>query len=364
MRRQVYIVLVLLVLSLAFSAPEAGAVLRVRRPAGPGIWYPADPAELRQSVEQYVEKAEDLPLPGRYAGCVVPYASYEVCGEVAGHAFKPLQRGQYDRVVVLAPATQSAFRGCSIAAVHVYRTPLGDIPLDGPAIGELTSSLIQFRAVSYRPEAYVGGVDHAPRVKLHENEYSLEVVLPFLQVQLGEFKLVPIIVGDLKGYRGQRDEDAIRTILQQLRKLIDDRTFVVVCSNFTQYGPSHDYTPFRENIPQGIASLDMEAFELVKGRDYDGFCRYLARTRNPIQGQLPISFLMRLLAPSAKGVLLRYDTSGRISGNTVPSISYAAIAFFDPKARPAVPRPLSVDTSAAGGQPASEDTGNGDSGSQ
>jgi AmmeMemoRadiSam system protein B len=60
----------------------------------------------------------------------------------------------------------------------VFRTPLGDVPLDREAIDSL---------------------DHPAVIRFdvaHRSEHSLEVQLPFLQVVLGAFTLVPIVVGD------------------------------------------------------------------------------------------------------------------------------------------------------------------------
>ena len=340
---------------------------RTLLPAGAGILYPADPNTLRAAIDQYLADVEPIPLPGAVVGCIVPHSSLKMCGPVIASAVKPLQRGQYDRVILLSPALLSEFRGCSIPAVQYYRTPLGDIELDGPAIRRITlNSLIDTRAVIYRADVYTN--PEVNRTPLHEREFAAEVVLPFLQVQLGNFKLVPIVVGNLEQNLHKvssesgpgLDEDAVKDIAQTLYSIIDDRTLVVVTSEFTRYGAANNFTPFRSNILQGIAELDMQAFKLVGGRQYKGFESYLTETGNPISGRLPILLAMRVLPRAARGILMGYEVSATITGDPSSSASYGGIAFVD-GSRPVPPvletRPANPPATAAESEAQPSDAG-------
>ena len=71
------------------------------------------------------------------------------------------------------------FRGIAVPGADAFRTPLGDVPLDRAAIEGLRD-LAQAR------------VADAP----HKREHALEVELPFLQAVLGDFALVPLLVGE------------------------------------------------------------------------------------------------------------------------------------------------------------------------
>lgn len=328
---------------------------RIRRPAGAGLLYPPEADRLRAAIDQYLNEVEPIELPGPVVACIVPHSSLKACGSIVAGAVKPLRRGQYDRVVLLAPALFTEFRGCSIPAVQFYRTPLGDIELDGPAIRRVTmSSLIQTRSVVYRMSAYTN--PEVNRSPLHEREFAAEVVLPFLQVQLGTFKLVPIVVGDLERNlhivdgkpNTALDEEAIKDISQALKPVIDDRTLLVVCSEFTRYGAAYNFTPFNNDIVRNIAELDMQAFNLIEARQYTGFKTYLSDTGNPITGKLPILIALRLLPRTSAGILTGYDVSARKTGNPSASVSYASIAYID-GTRP-IPEP--VQTPAAAPVPA------------
>jgi len=306
--------------------------IRVRPPAAAGTWYPADRDTLSATVQRHIEAADVTVPPGRLVACIVPHGPYGFSGDVAAHAFKPIETGQYDRVIVLAPSHFAAFRGCSIAAVQAYRTPLGEIPLDGPVIRKLTySTLFSSRALKYS--------ETDERTLLHEREHAIEVVLPFLQTQLGIFRLVPIVVGDLRNYSGTVDRYAVNAIVRMLRDVIDDRTLLVVSSDLTHHGNAFSYRPFPNNVLEGVEELDRQALQFLLNRDEAGFQRYLDETKNPICGKLVLSILLKLLPESVEGHLLAYDISARRTKDLSRAVGYAAVVFVDPTQPPATPHP-------------------------
>jgi len=312
-------------------------------------YYPAEAAKLRAAVEQYMSEAKVPELPGRYVACVTPHSAYPFAGAVAGHAFAPLKHGQYDRVIVLASSHFAAFEGCSIPAVQLFRTPLGDVELDGPAIGRLqwcpqidTRSLTSKRAKRFS--------DGTMRVPMHEIEYSIEAILPFLQARLGRFKLVPVLVGEFEGREGIIDAKALESAAKALREIVDDRTFIVVSTDLTHFGNAYGYRPPGEDVQTIIEDLDTQAMELIMDRNLSGFRVYMKATENRICGMYALELLMQILPRSTKSVLLDYRTSGGITGSTESSVSYASIAFFNPLLPPAEGRPpLVVPASRPGG---------------
>ncbi len=80
--------------------------------------------------------------------------------------------------VVLAPCHRARFDGASVIPSGLYSTPLGDVTID-EAIG---NELVRSPRMKFIREA-------------HDSEHSLEVQVPFLQRVLGDFTLVPIVVG-------------------------------------------------------------------------------------------------------------------------------------------------------------------------
>ena len=327
---------VLTLMSMAGLLLLGAAVSQVRLPLYRGLWYPATAEALRTACEQYVNEAQ-LPMPvrGRMVACVAPNGGFMHSGSVAAHAFKPLQQGQYERVIVLTASHGTWFQGCSIPAVQYYASPLGLVPLDGSAARRAAwSSLIETRSVLYRNVSSTT----KKRMPIHETEHGIEILLPFLQVQLGNFELVPIVVGDLHDAKGRLRLSAINSIAEILKRTVDERTLIVVSSNLTYYGEQYRYTPFKEGAAEGIEWLDKQALHFIMNRDLEGFRDYLAETRNPIDGAAPLAIMMALLPERVEAYLVNYQSNARTMAEGGSSVSYAAIIFSDPAAPPNKPR--------------------------
>ena len=119
-------------------------------------------------------------------------------------------------------------------------------------------------------------------------------------------------------------------IAAALREYLTPSTLVVVSSDFTHYGRSYGYVPFTENIEQNLRKLDMGAADLIVGKDYDGYVKYMRNPAPTICGQFPIEVLLKLLPAEAEGRLLKYDTSGRVTGDFTLSVSYVSAMFTVP----------------------------------
>ena len=277
--------------------------LAVRKPAVAGRFYPADAKALRATVDACLAEAPTAEFKGRLLALIAPHAGYEFSGKVAGCSFKQVRKGAFQRVIVLGTSHYGDFRGFSIMDVGAYATPLGDVPLDRPACAKLAAH-----------ELHVRADDSQAR------EHSIEVELPFLQAALGEFQLVPILVGRL-------DAGDAEKIAAALREYLTPSTLVVVSSDFTHYGQSYGYVPFTEDIEQNLRKLDMGAVDLILRKDYDGYVKYMRNPAPTICGRFPIEVLLKLLPAEAEGRLLKYDTSGRITGDFTLSVSYVSAVF-------------------------------------
>jgi len=306
-----------------------------RPPAAAGTFYPEDGATLLTAVRRYLAAAEVPERPGRLAAVVAPHSAYGFSGDVAAHAFKELQPGQYDRVIILAPSHFAPIEGCSIPQVDAYTTPLGPVPLDTEAIRKLAySSLISVRRLHYNPRA--------ERRPTHEREHAIEVLLPFLQERLGQFALVPMLVGELADTDSSHRDERVTVVAEAIRDVMDERTLLVVSTDFTHYGTAYHYTPFEtmDDVPTAIRGLDRKAFELLLKRDTEEFRVFLDRTGATICGKDALLVLMKLLPASARGEVTAYLTSGERTGRSDQSVSYAAIRFHDPRTPPPAQRPV------------------------
>lgn len=318
----------------ALVTPQAGST-ELRVPIGAGEFYPENGASLLTTVRKYFAEADTPEITERVAAVVTPHAAYGFSGDVAAHAFKHIQPGQYDRVVILAPSHFAPVEGCSIPLTQAFVTPLGPVALDQEAIQRLAnSSLIDTRSLHYDPRS--------ERRPTHEREFAIEVVLPFLQERIGQFLLVPILVGNLVDLDADFREDRLAVVAESLGKILNDRTLLVVSTDFTHYGARYDYTPFDEavDLPTAIRGLDRKAFELLLRKDGLEFQRFLRNTRVPICGHDALLLMLKLLPRNAKGEVLAYLSSGERLGQPEPSVSYGAMVFYEPGTAAPSPRPL------------------------
>jgi AmmeMemoRadiSam system protein B len=152
---------------------------RVRSPAVAGSFYPAAAPVLAQQVDRFVERAPDRQAP-RPAALIVPHAGYIYSGPVAASAYARLRplKGQVRHVLLLGPCHFVPMNGIAHPDADALRTPLGDVPLDDVLLerAEATHHVI-------------------PSAMAHRREHSLEVQLPFLQRVLGDFDVLPLVVG-------------------------------------------------------------------------------------------------------------------------------------------------------------------------
>jgi AmmeMemoRadiSam system protein B len=155
------------------------SVSRARLPAVAGLFYPDDPYELRALVQRYLDAAS--PSATRPKAIIVPHAGYVYSGRVAAAAYRKLvgMDPPIERVILAGPSHRVPVEGIAIPDVAAFQTPLGSVPLDLETIGRLLEL----------PHVYSSNLPH-------RMEHSLEVQLPFLQMTLEDFTVVPLAVGD------------------------------------------------------------------------------------------------------------------------------------------------------------------------
>ncbi len=285
-----------------------------------GSWYTANERELVRELRTRREATGRTPDEQVHA-LILPHAGYQYSGAVAAHGAAVIAGRRFSRVIVMGPTHRVPMRNVvAVPEADTYATVLGAIPIDTDLVGRLR------RYPLFRP---VRGA--------MPGEHSVEIEFPLLQEALGEFRLVPLVVGQL-------DDAAVTEAAACLRAEVDSNTLVVASTDFTHFGPRFDYVPFTGAVESRLRELDLGAFEFVRRRDASGFRRYIDRTGATICGRDPVAVLIAMLPEDAEVIQLSYDTSGRITGDWINSVSYLSAAVrcrWTPKPldRPAEPAP-------------------------
>ena len=218
---------------------------RVRPPAVAGYFYPSDPVELVRTVAAYLDEAEPGISPPK--ALIAPHAGYIYSGSVAASGYAGLKpgRNRISRVILLGPAHRVYFHGMALPDADAFATPLGSVEIDRPAVDKIS-----------RLEQVVV-LDGA-----HEQEHCLEVHLPFLQVCLAAFTLVPLVVGEAMA-------DQVAEVLELLWG--GDETLIVISSDLSHY---HDYAT-AQRIDAGTSAAIQNAEPEKIGPEQACGCRPL-----------------------------------------------------------------------------------------
>jgi len=269
-----------------------------------GSWYPDDAKILTEQLGQIFQKAETKPIDNVIA-LILPHAGYQFSGQTAVSALKTINK-EYKRIIVIGPSHRTPIGGMlSVPKGTHYQTPLGQTPLDVEFINKLLEYPIFQNVQSAHGSQF---------------ENAVQIEIPLLQYKFQNFRLVPILTG-------QCSENTIEKAASILKSMTDEDTLVIASSDFTHYGRSFGYIPFTQDVPENLKKLDMGAFEYIAKLDSKGFLEYRNKTGATICGAVPIAILLDMLDEDSKAELVKYTTSGHITGDFSHSVSYLSAAF-------------------------------------
>ena len=287
-----------------------------------GRFYPSNETALKDQIAAFFKNVPSQDPKGEPFAVISPHAGYQYSGQVAAYGYNAIKDHKFDRVIILALKHQlglKRIRGISVSSAKNFKTPLGLVPVDREACDQLLKASNLF------------GIYESA----FKEEHSLETQLPFLQMALKDFKIIPLSVCFLT-------KDDFDPIVNAIKPLINGNTLIVVSSDFTHYGENYGFFPFKNDVEKNIRKYDYGLFEKILAKDFEGLKAYRQYTQINACGILPIALLLKLLPGDAQGEVLNYDTSGRQLSNFSSSVSYASILFTIPAAEkpkePALPK--------------------------
>jgi len=269
----------------------------IREPAVAGSFYPNDPVVLKKQIRGFLDNVPEEKIEGKIIALISPHAGYMYSGQVAAFGYKLLEGSDFNRVIVIAPSHRAHFHGASVYNKIGYKTPLGIVPVDRDLCNRI---IAQDKMISYYPQA-------------HTQEHSLEVHVPFLQIVLKEFRLVPIVMGS-------QDFDTCRILSEAILKAIrDERVLIVASSDLSHF---HRYDK--------AVSLDKTVLDHIDKLDAGGLEQDLKDGRCEACGGGPIvtAMLISEKLGANKAKVLNYANSGDITGDKSGVVGYAAAVLY------------------------------------
>ena len=253
------------------------------------MFYPGDQRELAQTLAQMLgAAAHEAPSRDVPKAIIAPHAGYIYSGPIAASVYTLLApaRGRITRVVLLGPTHRVAVRGLALPGVSAFATPLGMVEIDPAAV----------KALKQLPQVQESAQAHAL-------EHSLEVHVPFLQIMLGQFTLVPLAVGDAEASEVAEVLDALWG---------GPETLIVVSSDLSHYLPYRDAQAVDRTTAQAILELSTQI-------SHEQACG-----ATPVTG-LTLAARQHGLKPE----LIDLRNSGDTAGDKNRVVGYGAFAFYN-----------------------------------
>lgn len=267
----------------------------LRLPAVAGRFYPSNPKELTAVVREYT-LAEPEPARVRVRACLVPHAGYVYSGHVAGAVFARVALP--NKIIILGVRHYPRGEPAAILSSGAWRTPLGDAGVDAELAMALREECPKLREDSVA----------------HSAEHSLEVQLPFLQVLAPRFTFVPVALGTVRFEQLVSVGEGIARALTNCK----DEVLLLTSSDLNHY-ESDAVTRVK----------DAKAVERLLALDARGLYDVCRKEEISMCGLGPaVAMLTALHALGAeKGELVKYATSGDVSGEFDAVVGYAGMLF-------------------------------------
>jgi AmmeMemoRadiSam system protein B/AmmeMemoRadiSam system protein A len=209
----------------------------IKSPSASGTFYPDNPNELSQMIDKFLEAAKPNPIKGEIFALISPHAGYGFSGPTASFGYKLIKDKLYKTVIIIGPSHYYGFSGVSIYPEGVFRTPLGDLPIDREFAQKL---LNKDKDIFFDRLAF-------------SQEHSVEVQLPFLQKTLSNFKIVPVVMGDCS-------LSCCQKFARLLKEVIGNRQDVLVIASSDMYhGYDYEECSIIDNLTSSyLRNMDAE----------------------------------------------------------------------------------------------------------
>ena len=266
----------------------------LRLPAVAGTFYPDNPLALAKQIQDFA-RSKDAPKKISCHACLVPHAGYVYSGHVAAAVYERIALPK--RIIVLGVRHFPHGEEAAIMSESTWRTPLGDVSIDADLAAKISHACPLLREDSVA----------------HEREHSLEVQLPFLQVLDPGFSFVPIALGTIHF-------DQLVSIGESLGKILASETDVLLLT-------TSDFNHYEDDAT--TRKKDRLAIEQILNLDPRGLFDVCRKEKISMCGLGPTVAMLSALkiTGSNHAELVKYATSGDVSGDTSAVVGYAGFFF-------------------------------------
>ena len=280
--------------------------MTIRASAVAGMFYPEDSQELRELVNQSFRnqrfgpgKSPPSAVRRRIYGLISPHAGFVYSGAVAANGFYEASSIDFQNVIMVGPNHYGI--GSLVAGMKEgeWETPLGNVEINTELAEEIAA-----RSTTLDFDNFA-----------HSRDHCLEVQLPFLQYIKQKFRIVPVV---LMSQRSDTAYDLGNAISKTIVEKNYDNTLLIASSDFTHYESNSEAHRKDNELIKPILDLDVNKFYAVLERLDVSACGY---------GAIATMMVAAKNLGANKGELLKYATSGDVTGDTSAVVGYSSIVF-------------------------------------
>jgi pyruvate formate lyase activating enzyme len=278
-----------------FHSPGPGQPQKLVRPAArAGQFYPANPQEMRTSIQQFLGQPENAGAQESPVRAVMlPHAGWLYCGNVMG---RTLARTKVPRtVIIIGPKHTGNGATWSVSNADTWQIPGAEVPV----ATELRSRLLEMVPTLTSESA------------AHSQEHAIEVIVPFLLEKNPELRILPIVMGPTAYNQTERLARAVAILCQDSAEPI----LLVISSDMNHFAAE------AEN-----RRLDAMALNALGTGDASKLFDTVRNNNISMCGVIPAVTILRALqalGSPAKPQLVHYDTSSTASGKVDRVVGYA-----------------------------------------
>ncbi len=282
-------------------------MLYLRPPVAAGRFYDLDMVLLNRQIEIAFQRAgKNRKKIGKVRAAIVPHAGYEYSGHVAASVYSLLDRKKPTNFIIIGTNHYMVGSKYAIMKQGLWKTPLGGVAVD------------QNMVESIMKKCELLENDVLP----HQNEHSIEVQIPMLQYVCGsEFKFVPISIG-LDSYN-QSNLDDLKLIGKSLASCVKsskENWMILASSDFSHYISQKDAEAVDKYLLSPITRLNESSlFERAEETNTSA-CGI---------GAITASITAAKALGAKTGKIVKYSTSGEITGDKSSVVGYAGVVLQD-----------------------------------
>ena len=277
--------------------------MEVRTPAVSGTFYPDDQKELKSLINDCFThpigpgKIPPTDSAQKIYGVICPHAGFVYSGPIACHSFYSISSSTSKLAIITGPNHYGIGQSVASMTDASWKTPLGLMEVDSESALELRNGLDILELDSFS----------------HSKEHSIEVQVPMLQETFShEMKILPVSLINQEQQTATKVGSAIAKIAQKKDALLIG---------------SSDFTHYEEN--EFAHRQDLALIDPILNLDVDEFYKILYERKVTACGFGAIASTMTACKElgATKGKLLKYATSGDVSGDKSSVVGYASIIF-------------------------------------